>query len=330
MSQAQTPRGVNHVVLNVRNLEESHRFWTEVIGFKCVAALDPKRSPPDEFSVKGRDVYLLFPNGVGNESDQVGRNYCEQIMVHVRAFLPQLYGGGYRNDDGIGGGHIYMPRFNHLEGRAKPDYLRGFGMQFWSSGCQTTGFDVARHVPGFGKTFKAEVKKRYPALLSLHPFGEVLSRPENRVTVDESRTDRYGIPDRLEEAAHRVELGSIPQEEHGRDEVRLEARTDPLEQRQPVVGVGARKAAVHHLHAQLLFHERRHDERILFDAEPEGERVAEQEHPRGAGRLGGIVDVSKPPPIEAVGPFLVSALIAEQLHVPRGAIHHPRRDFGDA
>jgi len=33
---------VNHVVLNVRNLEESHRFWTEVIGFRCVAGLDPR------------------------------------------------------------------------------------------------------------------------------------------------------------------------------------------------------------------------------------------------------------------------------------------------
>jgi catechol 2,3-dioxygenase len=42
MSQAQTPRGVNHVVLNVRNLEESHRFWTEVIGFRCVAGLEPR------------------------------------------------------------------------------------------------------------------------------------------------------------------------------------------------------------------------------------------------------------------------------------------------
>ena len=42
MAQAQTPRGVNHLVLNVRNLEESHRFWTEVIGFKCVAALKPR------------------------------------------------------------------------------------------------------------------------------------------------------------------------------------------------------------------------------------------------------------------------------------------------
>ena len=31
-----------------------------------VAALDPHRSPPDEFVVRGRDVYLHLPNGGGN------------------------------------------------------------------------------------------------------------------------------------------------------------------------------------------------------------------------------------------------------------------------
>jgi uncharacterized protein (DUF1697 family) len=30
-----------------------------------VAALDPKRSPGDEFSVRGRDIYLWLPNGAG-------------------------------------------------------------------------------------------------------------------------------------------------------------------------------------------------------------------------------------------------------------------------
>ncbi len=30
-----------------------------------IAALDPKRSPGDEFSVRGRDVYLFLPNGAG-------------------------------------------------------------------------------------------------------------------------------------------------------------------------------------------------------------------------------------------------------------------------
>jgi catechol 2,3-dioxygenase len=38
---AQTPRGVNHVVLNVRDIEVSHRFWTEIMGFRCVAELKP-------------------------------------------------------------------------------------------------------------------------------------------------------------------------------------------------------------------------------------------------------------------------------------------------
>ena len=135
-----------------------------------------------------------FPNGLGNGSDQLGRNFCEQIMVHVRGFLPQLFGRGYTNDDGIGGEHVYVPRFNHRPDRPKPDYLRGFGIQFWNTGAQTTGADVAHALPGFGASFKAAVKKRYPALVSLHPFGEILSRPENRVTVDESRTDRYGVP----------------------------------------------------------------------------------------------------------------------------------------
>ncbi|MGH7333358.1 MAG: VOC family protein [Candidatus Rokuibacteriota bacterium] len=37
--QAQAPRGVNHLVLNVRNIETSHRFWTEIMGFRCVAEL---------------------------------------------------------------------------------------------------------------------------------------------------------------------------------------------------------------------------------------------------------------------------------------------------
>ncbi|HEV2303494.1 MAG TPA: VOC family protein [Stellaceae bacterium] len=41
MSQnaAVTPTGLNHLVLNVRDIEESHRFWTEVLGFRQVGEL---------------------------------------------------------------------------------------------------------------------------------------------------------------------------------------------------------------------------------------------------------------------------------------------------
>jgi catechol 2,3-dioxygenase len=40
-AQARPPRSINHVVLNVRDLEVSHRFWTEILGFRCVAHLAP-------------------------------------------------------------------------------------------------------------------------------------------------------------------------------------------------------------------------------------------------------------------------------------------------
>ena len=120
------------------------------------------------------------------------RNYCEQVRTHITAFLPQLFDRGYSNDDGIGGSHIYVPRFNHRFSGL--DYLRDFGIQCWSTGCSTTGEPVARTVLGFGASFKNEVKKRYPALVSLHPYGETLGTADHRVTVDESRVDRYGVP----------------------------------------------------------------------------------------------------------------------------------------
>jgi catechol 2,3-dioxygenase len=42
-----TPRGINHLVLNVRDIEESHRFWTEVVGFRQVGQLTPTKDRPN-------------------------------------------------------------------------------------------------------------------------------------------------------------------------------------------------------------------------------------------------------------------------------------------
>jgi catechol 2,3-dioxygenase len=42
-----TPRGINHLVLNVRDIEESHRFWTEIIGFRQVGELKPTAQRPN-------------------------------------------------------------------------------------------------------------------------------------------------------------------------------------------------------------------------------------------------------------------------------------------
>jgi catechol 2,3-dioxygenase len=42
-AEAVTPVGLNHLVINVRDIEESHRFWTEVIGLKQVGEI--RRDP---------------------------------------------------------------------------------------------------------------------------------------------------------------------------------------------------------------------------------------------------------------------------------------------
>ncbi len=54
---AVTPRGINHLVLNVINMEESHHFWSELLGFKLVGKL----KQPDDGS---RSMNMQFYSGV--------------------------------------------------------------------------------------------------------------------------------------------------------------------------------------------------------------------------------------------------------------------------
>ena len=43
---AVAPAGLNHIVINVRNLQETHRFWTEMLGFKQVGEFKPRGVGP--------------------------------------------------------------------------------------------------------------------------------------------------------------------------------------------------------------------------------------------------------------------------------------------
>ena len=58
-TQARTPRGINHLVLNVRDIEASHRFWTDIMGFRCVAELKqvPGRVRPKMRFYSGLDAH---------------------------------------------------------------------------------------------------------------------------------------------------------------------------------------------------------------------------------------------------------------------------------
>lgn len=167
-----------------RNTKQEHTVQARIVVM-AASCIDSTRILLNSKSSK-------YPNGIANSNDVIGRYLTEQTRFHMYGFAPELRGAKTQNDDGIGGEHIYMPKYNHRDGR-KRDYLRGFGSQFWSTGAQANA-EFAKSLPGFGAEFKKSVKNRYPALLSLHPYGEVLPRRDNRVTVEGTPKDRYGVP----------------------------------------------------------------------------------------------------------------------------------------
>jgi len=71
-ARAVAPRGVNHVVFNVRDIEVSHKFWTEIMGFTCVGQIKPR---PDRPPVKMR-----FYSGVDARGDV---NHHDIALIEV-------------------------------------------------------------------------------------------------------------------------------------------------------------------------------------------------------------------------------------------------------
>ena len=45
-AEAVSPSAINHLVLNVRDIDESHKFWTEIVGFKQVGELHARPDRP--------------------------------------------------------------------------------------------------------------------------------------------------------------------------------------------------------------------------------------------------------------------------------------------
>ena len=60
-STPQTPLGINHLVLNVHDIEASHHFWSELLGFRHVGTSRPAKPggpPPMRFYSGKRDGKL--------------------------------------------------------------------------------------------------------------------------------------------------------------------------------------------------------------------------------------------------------------------------------
>jgi choline dehydrogenase-like flavoprotein len=130
------------------------------------------------------------PNGIGNSSGQVGHHFCEHLMgPSVTGLVKELVGKKHTIEDGRPGG-FYVPRFRNLKDK-QPDFIRGYGFE-GNSGQSIYPWSAGR--PGFGASYKKEVRDYAGAFISMGGFGEVLPRYENSVSIDPNVKDAWGIP----------------------------------------------------------------------------------------------------------------------------------------
>jgi choline dehydrogenase-like flavoprotein len=129
-----------------------------------------------------------FPNGFGNDSGQLGHNLMDH---HFRTGASGLVEG---LDDkylfGRRANGIYIPRYRNI-GNDKRDYLRGFGYQ---GGGSRQGWGGLVAEMGFGADLKEKATKPGPWSMNLGGFGETLPAYENRMFLDRSKKDKWGLP----------------------------------------------------------------------------------------------------------------------------------------
>lgn len=162
---------------------EETEFYAEVV-FLCASALNTAWIMLNSTSNR-------FPNGFGNDSDQLGRNVMDHhlgvgAMAEAPGYEDKYYSG--RRPNGI-----YIPRFRNLgdKATARSDYLRGFGYQ---GGAGRLGWDRDLTGGGFGADRKAALTQPGPWMVRIGGFGEILPYADNRVTLNRKVKDKYGLP----------------------------------------------------------------------------------------------------------------------------------------
>lgn len=129
-----------------------------------------------------------FPNGLGNDSDQVGRN----IMDHHLGVGANATVDGFENDYIFGQrpNALYIPRFRNW-GNDKKDFLRGYGYQ---GGASKSDWKRGITTDGFGASFKEDMSRPGTWTMGFGGFGEILPDPSNRMFLDKDKKDKWGIP----------------------------------------------------------------------------------------------------------------------------------------
>ncbi|HUF26753.1 MAG TPA: GMC family oxidoreductase [Gemmatimonadaceae bacterium] len=135
-----------------------------------------------------RSATDVWPGGLGSSSGELGHNLMDHhFRLGAEGALEGLddkYYYGWRPNG------FYIPRYRNLFGDRR-DYLRGFGYQ---GGASRQGWSRAVAELGVGGAFKDAAALPGAWRIGATAFGEMLPNHDNKVSLDQTKTDKWGLP----------------------------------------------------------------------------------------------------------------------------------------
>ncbi len=165
-----------------RITKETFEFKAKVI-FLCASAIATA-------SILMQSKSDRFPNGLGNDSDQLGRNIMDHHLGvgasgKFDGFEDKYYKG--RKPNGV-----YIPRFRNLGGDSnRKEFIRGYGYQ---GGASRGNWEESVAELSHGAALKESILKPGGWSFGIGGFGEVLPYEDNRMTLDYDKLDGWGLP----------------------------------------------------------------------------------------------------------------------------------------
>ncbi|KAA1244020.1 GMC oxidoreductase [Aquimarina sp. RZ0] len=162
--------------------KEKIQFKAEVI-FLCASAIASA-------SILMQSTSERFPNGMGNDSGELGHNIMDH---HFRAGAYGIYNGFHdKYYKGRRPNGIYIPRFRNIGGDTdQKNFKRGYGYQ--GSASRSNWEDAVAEL-GYGTALKEKILEPGAWRIGLTGFGECLPYHENKMTLDYTKLDEWGLP----------------------------------------------------------------------------------------------------------------------------------------
>jgi choline dehydrogenase-like flavoprotein len=129
----------------------------------------------------------IWPDGLGSSSGQLGHNLMDHHLGvgaggTVEGYEDKYYYGNRPNG-------FYIPRYRNFFGD-KRDYLRGFGYQ---GGAGREGWSRNVKEYSIGAEYKEALSEPGSWTIGMGGFGEMLPYHENKVTLDKTKKDKWGL-----------------------------------------------------------------------------------------------------------------------------------------